>query len=140
MTEQVYGLSKSGAARTAETVRRVLGRRPDTGRRTRRIYPPGASGGAPIIAFQIISANCVAKTATAFVVFVPCPNSTGLEVGDEVNLVDVVGCNLTGNESLLGGLKGWATKGTPDAPGTAEEDKVGCEWAILNICCPIESC
>ena len=139
MPDQVFGLSADGIRRTAETNRRVLGRRVDTGRRTRRVYPQGG-GGADIIAFQITTADCEALTAEATVIAVPCRNKTGIDVGDDVDLVDFVGCFLSGNEALLVGDKGWAAKMNPDATGTAEEDKVGCQWMIFSKCCPTESC
>jgi hypothetical protein len=140
MPDEVFGMSREGARRTAEVNRRVLGQRVETGRRTRRVYPPGGGGGTKIIAFEILEADCEAGTATATVIAVSCPNGTGVNVGDEVDLLDFLGCFLDGNEALLVARKGYASSMTTDTPETAEEDRVGCEWYIFSICCPTETC
>lgn len=139
MGEPLYGLTANGIRRTAETNRRVLDTLPATGRRTRRVWNQG-SGGAAIIAFQLETADCNTLTGTATVLAVPCPNSTGLSVGDAVDLVDIVGCFLTGNAALLAGLKGWAANMNADQPGTPKEEQEGCRWSIFSLCCPNESC
>lgn len=45
MAEPLGGIPRSEAVKLGKVVRHVLGRLPDTGRRTRRVYSGGGSGG-----------------------------------------------------------------------------------------------
>ncbi len=140
MSDQAYGLSREGIRRTAETNKRVLSRRPDNGRRTRRVYPPGGAGGG--VEFTILTADCTNGTATATVSDVPAKNGTGVSIGDTINLWDFNGCNMRCSSASLVGRKGWASEmskgklGTPAPPAETPIHK----WHIINICCAEFTC
>ena len=123
MADPIYGLNKTGIARTAETNRRVLGRLPDSGRRTRRVYPPGGGGGVDQITFFISSLDPLKGTLDSR----PCDQATVAdEYAGEVPLVNRApeGC-LTieiGTWGVASRLKG------------VEQD-AECSWVIVNLCC-----
>lgn len=136
MPDEVFGMSREGARRTAEVNRRVLGQRVETGRRTRRVYPPGGGGGVDVIRFTILTANCTTKCATATINNRRCGLTS--DIGDTVNLHDAVGCQLTGNEAALVGRTGYAINMNGENPCKAGTES--CVWEILTLCCPVESC
>ena len=119
MADPIYGLNRTGIARTAETNRRVLGRLPDSGRRTRRVYPPGGGGGCTTIRFTITSLDPLKGSVDA----ICCDGTVDDEYNGQVTLVDALGC-LT----LELDLKGYATRMKP----TGGE----CQWEITALCCP----
>lgn len=88
-----------------------------------------ASSSASIVAFTIDTADCEALTATGTVTRVAC-DLTDPVVGDSIDLVDVLGCMLTGDPV---GLSGLAVK---------MENPYGydCEWVIQTLCCNAEMC
>lgn len=90
----------------------------------------GAGGSADVLAFTIDSADCTEQTATATVTHVACGMTTP-SVGDTIDLVDNIGCLITGREELLIGAAGYAVKmeGYPD-----------CQWAVISLCCGGFSC
>ena len=132
MPDEVFGMSREGARRTAETNRRVLGRRVDTGRRTRRVYPPGGGGGGgtQTIAFSINAADCVTGAAIGTVLAIDCTNSS-VKIGDTVDLLDFLLCFLTGNETLLLGRKGYASWMEDN---NTNMSNYGCRWHITSLC------
>ena len=152
MPDEVFGMSREGARRTAEVNRRVLGQRVETGRRTRRVYPPGGGGGASIVAFKIVTANCTLRTATATVTAVQCKNGTGVKADDTIKLIDFVACFLTGSEVLLVGRSGYAVKmdmtaeqrsaeiAAAAAASPQRDPDFSCLWHIISLCCPTEVC
>lgn len=89
----------------------------------------GGGGGASVVAFTIDTADCEALTATGTVTNVAC-GLTSPAVGDSVDLVDILGCMLTGDPV---GLAGLAVK---------MENPYGydCEWVIQTLCCNAEMC
>jgi len=149
MSEQIFGLTADGIARTAETNRRVLGQFPDTGRRTRRVYTPGgAGGGAEIVHFRTESlcyglnlgsgCSCVEAVVTR----VPC-NST-IAVGDSITLWDPDQCYFNIPADLLIGLQGTAMlmKTGSDLGGAhcVQTPDIGaCMWVVHTLCCAEES-
>lgn len=85
--------------------------------------------GASVVAFTIDTADCDNLTATGTVTRVAC-NLADPAVGDSIDLVDVLGCMLTGDPV---GLSGLAVK---------MENPYGydCEWVIQTLCCNAEMC
>lgn len=134
MAEKIFGLTRAGIHRTAETNRRVLEVRPESGRRTRRVYPPGggttSATGAVIIEFQILEVDCLEKTAIGLVLARTCGVSSP-DLGDEVDLIDLVGCLLDGNETLLIGRRGFATNMETEDVADPYTD---CHWVITFLC------
>ena len=108
MADPVFGMSREGAHRTAETNRRVLGRLPDVGRRTRRVYTGGRGGsGNDVVLFEIIewlpNANPdlpICDAVIAVVTQVQC--GSNYSVGDEVLIVDTCGWLSVPIELLIG--------------------------------------
>ena len=105
----VFGLSREGIKRTAETNRRVLGELPETGRRTRRLYPPGTSGGSQsdVVLFEVLEwfANAnpnlpICDAVIARVTAVQCGSKYA--VGDHVLVVDTCGWLAIPLELLVG--------------------------------------
>lgn len=135
MSDPVYGLTKDGARRTAETNRRVLGSLVNTGRRTRRLYPPASTSGtsSPLIEFQLTSVDCYYHRAIGIVVGVTCGSSSP-ELGDEVELYDDAGCFLTGDAFKLDGRRGFAQKMDVVDLAASSSYTYGCPYIIINIC------
>ena len=154
MTEQVFGLTAAGIARTAETNRRVLGELPDTGRRTRRVFPQGGGGGTTeIVKFSILSAcpgltgdssadscNCVQAVITRVV----CGSS--LNVGDFITVWDIDTCWLNVPLDLLLSRSGTAILmennvldgSAPNCTGYGELRPEACFWNVESLCCSEE--
>lgn len=93
-----------------------------------------ASGGASIVHFTITDFACDDidehghLMATATVTFVACGLSSP-KVGDEIEVVDLMGCWLTDAAPLLIGRNGIAFKVAHErAYGT------GCDWSVLALC------
>ena len=116
--KDVFGLTANGIRRTAETNRRVLGELPATGRRTRRVYPPGSSSGGvtPLIEFTLSEVNCCTLTATGTVRRVLCSGS-GVSEGDTICLRDdsqlghfFGGAHSPDFPAAWNGVRGWAAK------------------------------
>jgi hypothetical protein len=129
----VFGLNAEGIRRTAETNRRVLDALPPTGRRTRRLYPPGTGGGTslPLIEFQLTAVDCLSRTALGIVVGVTCGSSTP-QLGEEVELYDDAGCMLTGDAFKLQGRRGFAQK--MDIVDSQSQYTYGCPYIVISIC------
>ena len=148
MSEPVFGLTAAGIARTAETNRRVLGELPDTGRRTRRVFPQGGGGGgAEIVYFRILyfcygfdaSMGCACYEAE--VTRTLCTSS--VQIGDIITLRDPDRCWLNLPADLLFGRKGRATlfRTMDDRGGThctgqlRSRPTEDCIWIVDNLCC-----
>ena len=149
MSEQVFGLTAAGIARTAETNRRVLGELPDTGRRTRRVFPQGGGGGgAQSVYFRILNfcpelfaygQGCACYEAE--VTRVLC--SSSIIVGDIITIRDPDRCWLNLPADLLFDRKGKATlfkTGTDNGGLHCETDESalqvpGCIWIVDFLCC-----
>lgn len=132
MAEKAFGLTATGIRRTAETNRRVLQSLPATGRRTRRVYPPGGGGASgTIIEFQISKADCLTKTATATVVARTC-DAKSPDLGEEITLLDDAGCKLVGVNSTFAGRRGFAQQ--MEVLGSHPYDYDKCPWVIIDIC------
>lgn len=145
MSEQVFGLTASGIARTAETNRRVLGELPDTGRRTRRVFPQGGGGGrGGKIWFDVISIGYYngwvlpgCESVLAVVTQVSC-ETTSVAVGDEVYVYDPSFCFFNLPIVILMNLSGTATLSKRDdltftRCGVYMTDE--CFWAVDGVCC-----
>lgn len=95
MPDPVFGMSREGAHRTAETNRRVLDRMPDIGRRTRRVYTAGGGRG-DVVLFTILewfpNADPEEPICDAVIVRVDQVQcGSNYQVDDEVLVVDT--CN-----------------------------------------------
>ena len=103
--------------------------------------PTTASSGASIVHFTITAFRCSDtddhghQYATAEVTFVAC----GLgdpDVGDEIDVYDLMGCWFTDSEPLLIGRKGIAFKVTHD-PGIYGGE---CTWSVMALCSSAVNC
>lgn len=147
MMTDVFGLSREGIKRTAETNRRVLGQLPETGRRTRRLYPPGTSGPGnewiefdvyqlcPSVPDQGIQAVWAQVTGTS------C--QTSVEIGDIVLVYDTRGCWFNVPIELLATMRGRADLAAGHDETVlfcAEFRSLGqCYWKVSSLCCYEES-
>ena len=149
MANQVFGMNREGARRTAETNRRVLDRLPDVGRRTRRVYTSGSGGNrGDVIDFEVLEwfnnadpEDPICDCVRAVVTMVQCGSS--VQVGDEVLICDPSLCWFNMPAELLIGATGFATlmdrSGLLDnlsCPVLLYEFGIGdCIWVVRSICC-----
>ena len=140
----VFGLSRDGIRRTAETNRRVLGQIPEHGRRTRRLYPPSAESCNDWIDFEItewlpdISLTSGCEGAYALITATSCCSSVA--EGDEVVVWDVDFCAFDLPIDLLAGIHGRAWWGKrPSTMGSVPciyGPTVGaCLWSVGFLKC-----
>lgn len=154
MSDKVFGLSETGIARTAETNRRVLQTLPDTGRRTRRVYPQGGNGNqVEIVNFRVLAA-CPGLDASignrcpcvqAIVTRVLCVSS--VQKGDLITVWDIDSCWFNIPLDLLIDRKGTAflmlvgddDNGQVNCSGYGAIRPGECFWSVESLCCAEES-
>ena len=150
---EVFGLDRDGIKRTAETNRRVLGQLPETGRRTRRLYPPGSSLGNEWIEFDVyqlcgsLPPGGAIQAVWAIVTDTSCHSS--VSIGNIVLVYDTRspgrrGCWFDVPVELLAGMSGRADLAAGNNQTVlfcAEYRNLGdCYWKMSGfICCGEEA-
>lgn len=100
----------------------------------------GGGGSSETIHFEITDFHCEDLDdhghafATAIVTHVSC-GMTGTQVGDEIEVYDLMGCWLTDAENLMAGRMGTASKMEHERYGGD-----GCDWSIIALCGSEVSC
>lgn len=98
----------------------------------RRQKSPQAVSGALYIA-RLTEVDCVEKTAVGEILLGPCDGDLP---GGYVDVVDEIGCNLTGPAELLEGKVAWITQ----VRGSATQYVGACHYAIVSMCCDSFAC
>lgn len=144
MADQVFGLSSEGVRRTAETNRRVLGTLPDVGRRTRRVYPPGAGSRNESIDYEVIEAGCpffaAGQSQWVYAVVLRRDCESTVNVGDVVQIFDPDEDLFNLPVDLLVGARGTAHLRRNDGftnivCAVVPEPYEDCVWIGTNIKC-----
>jgi hypothetical protein len=97
-----------------------------------------SGGGGELYLVEFNDVDCAAGTAQVVVLQEPCGGGLRASAGEQLSVVDRTGCNLTGEADTLIGLRGWVTPMEPMLGQPAGYD--GCEWVIVNMCCPGFGC
>lgn len=136
MPEPLGGLTKSAAAKLGRVERQVLGRLPDVGRRTRRVYSGGNGRvGCEIVIFSIDSYDDASGIAVCTIEYRPYgidPVNDESEYGT-IDVIDPAGCFFNEDEADLIGRWGTASYMTPTA---ANDEYQAAVWVVIGLCCP----
>ena len=151
MAEQLGGLTKGAAATLGQVVGQVLGRLPDVGRRTRRVFTGGGGFANYAIRFQITSYSPSIRTAECIVLSIPygmiradIPNIDEILSTDEqtvIHVADPNGCCFNEPSADLLGRAGWAQYMQPLIPDACSDSSyLEPQWEALTLCCGFNGC